>query len=74
MRAPPPARKLSLASTAGGHKPVRLRAPPPQASQGTKLSIDDVAFGVLTSGRFLETRLRSQKNTWLRQARVAPNL
>ena len=28
-----------------------------------------MAFGVLTSSRFLETRLRSQKNTWLRQVR-----
>ena len=40
-----------------------------QSSQGGKLTIDDVAFGVLTSSRFLETRLRSQKNTWLRQVR-----
>ena len=40
-----------------------------QHQQRAKLTIDDVAFGVLTSSRFLETRLRSQKNTWLRQAR-----
>ena len=33
------------------------------------LEIDDVAIGVLTSGRFLETRLGSQQRTWLRQVR-----
>ncbi|KAL1522778.1 hypothetical protein AB1Y20_017750 [Prymnesium parvum] len=40
-----------------------------QATPGTHLTIDDVAFGILTSNRFVETRLRSQKNTWLRQVR-----
>ena len=29
----------------------------------------DIAFGILTSTRFLETRLRSQQRTWLRLIR-----
>ena len=33
------------------------------------LSIDDVAFGILTSERFLDTRLASQRRTWLRDVR-----
>ena len=37
---------------------------PPEA-----LHIDDVAFGVLTSERFLDTRLASQRRTWLRSVR-----
>ena len=37
---------------------------PPEA-----LHIDDIAFGVLTSERFLDTRLASQRRTWLRSVR-----
>ena len=33
------------------------------------LTIDDIAFGVLTSERFVETRLASQQRTWLRRVR-----
>ena len=33
------------------------------------LGIDDIAFGVLTSERYLETRLASQQRTWLRNVR-----
>ena len=33
------------------------------------LTIDDVAFGILTSERFLETRLASLRRTWLRRVR-----
>ena len=32
-------------------------------------AMDDIAFGILTSSRFLETRLRSQQRTWLRMVR-----
>ena len=40
----------------------------PMAMRST-LGIDDVAFGILTSERFLETRLASQQRTWLRHVR-----
>ena len=33
------------------------------------LAMHDIAFGILTSTRFLETRLRSQQRTWLRLIR-----
>ena len=49
---------------------LKWDAPQSQLSPTSKLTIDDIAFGVLTSARFLETRLRSQKNTWLRQVRA----
>ena len=42
---------------------------PPQSGTRYPLTVDDVAFGVLTSERFLETRLSSQQRTWLRRVR-----
>ena len=41
--------------------------PPTVAKYG--VAMHDIAFGVLTSSRFLETRLRSQQRTWLRLVR-----
>ena len=39
--------------------------PPPSVAK-FGVAMHDIAFGVLTSSRFLETRLRSQQRTWLR--------
>jgi hypothetical protein len=41
----------------------------PQPARSAALTVDDVAFGVLTSDRFLETRLASLRSTWLRGVR-----
>lgn len=32
-------------------------------------TVDHIAFGILTSERFLDTRLASQRHTWLRDVR-----
>jgi hypothetical protein len=76
--------KLGLSRTPPPPAPakgVRMRPPPrddyavaresacPEQRPHGGLSIDDVAFGVLTSERFLETRLASQQRTWLRRVR-----
>lgn len=47
------------------------RCPGPRGATADRapLSIDDVAFGVLTSERFVDTRLASQQRTWLRRVR-----
>lgn len=41
----------------------------PNLNPGAKLTVDDIAFGILTSERFLQTRLQSQQRTWLRHVR-----
>lgn len=45
--------------------PYKSRCPSPQKG----FTIDDVAFGVLTSQRFLGTRLHAQRLTWLKLVR-----
>ena len=42
--------------------------PPPTVGK-YGVAMHDIAFGILTSTRFLETRLRSQQRTWLRLVR-----
>ena len=46
--------------------PTRVCSQPPKPSG---LTMNDIAIGILTSERFLETRLASQQRTWLRQVR-----
>ena len=55
----------AMEQLAGG--PCGAACPAPAETQ--RLSVDDVAFGVLTSERFIETRLASLQRTWLRHAR-----
>ena len=52
--------------------PQNCRCPMPMPTPPMRhgvLGVDDVAFGILTSERFVETRLASQIRTWLRRVR-----
>jgi len=40
-----------------------------QRPKATALRLEDIAFGVLTCGRYHDTRLKAQRRTWLHQLR-----
>jgi len=61
-------RRVTSLSNLSAHVNVTREIRPVQ-KQSSGLSVDDVAFGVLTTGKFLKTRVKAQKETWFHLVR-----
>lgn len=65
-----PERTVAPTSTANSHSwKYKLPGKVCPVQHSDQVGIDDIAFGILTSERFLVTRLASQRRTWIQHVR-----